>query len=286
MRYLTPIIAAACAALAGCGSAPAKHQDCSCGSYLPASPRPAWVAAEGIEGDSYRSQGVAECTGIQSQDFKQADEAARTALGRMINTQVSSEVLSIRGDYGPNAGFRKDQVRSLQVSEAALANSRIFARWLDPDTCVIYSGVQIGKADITNAIRKLEEKERNRLANQLFTVSASGAEQEALERRLRAVLNRAGAQRVQSEAADGVFRFKGELVATTWQKNDTLVRAEVSLQVLDPQGAVLWSRETSGKGVSFGGVARSTLVEKAIDDALDNGLEELQKALDGQIPQH
>jgi hypothetical protein len=269
--------AAVVCCLPACAGAPPKQvqRSCGCADYTAAAARPAWVDQESVTGDVYQSQGMAECTGIKSMDYADADRRARDSLGRMINVQVKSEVISVLKDSGLNGGASHfGQISSEQVSSVLLRNSEIFAHWVDAGSCVIYSGVRITKADIARAIREAEEAERRKLVNQRWRVKVDGAYADIIKTRLGQTLSDLGV--VVHGGASGLV-MAGNVSDVSIQNDKDVTTGLVNLNLVARSGnEVIWNRQVQGKGVTFGNEGESALIKKAVQDALDNARESLE----------
>lgn len=263
--------------LSACGSAPSKQvkRSCGCADYTASVARPAWIDRETVTDDEYQSQGITECTGIKSMDYADADKRARDNLGRMVNVQVKSEVVSVLKDSGINGGVsRFGQITSEQVSSALLKNSEIFSHWADADSCVIYSGVRVTKADITRAIKEAEETEKRKMVNQRWRIKVEGAYADIIKTHLGQTLSDLGAI-VLGGGSTSDFVIASRLNDVSIQNDKHIARVNLNL-VASNGDEVLWNRQVQGKGVSFGNENESVLLKKAVQDALDNAKESLE----------
>lgn len=266
-----------CSCLSACASAPYKQvkRSCGCADYMTSAARPAWIDRETVTDDEYQSQGIAECTGIKSMDYADADKRARDNLGRMVNVQVKSEVVSVLRDNGINGGVsRFGQITSEQVSSALLKNSEIFTHWVDADSCVIYSGVRVTKSDIVHAIREAEEAESRKLVNQRWRIKAEGPYADIVKVRLGQTLSNLGVV-VLGGGSTSDFVIASSVNNASIEDDKHVAR--VNLNIAASHGnEVIWNRQLQGKGVSFGNENESVLLRKAIQDALDNVKEPLE----------
>ena len=264
--------------LTACASAPPKQvkRSCGCADYTVTVARPAWIDQETVTNDEYQSQGMAECTGIKSMDYADADKRARDNLGRMINVQVKSEVISVLKDSGLNGGAsRLGQITSEQVSSVLLKNSEIFSHWVDADSCVIYSGVRVTKTDIARAIKEAEDAEKRKMINQRWRMKVDGTYADIIKTRLGQTLSDLGVVVHSGGSTSSDFVMAGSVSDVSIQ-NDKHV-ARVSLNLVARNGdEVIWNRQVPGKGVSFGNEGESALLKMAVQDALDNAKESLE----------
>ncbi len=267
-------------ALAGCVGA---RMSCSCAGYLPAAPRPDWVESEHLVDGIYQTQGIAACTGVQELDFKVADEAARQNLGRMLQVHIRNRTYSVQGEYVPGAGYSEGKISSWSDSEGILTRSRIFARWVDPKTCTVYSGAHITVQDIAEARHKADERAMRQLSNQPFAVITSGPQQYLVAQRLVAFLSQAGVRHVVRAPDDKTYVVVARLADSRFNENDTVAHVELVIDISDPHGRILWSRQQSGKAVSLKHTGRFALLSEAVADAFDRFLKDVREVLQRAI---
>lgn len=269
--------------LSACGSAPSKQaRSCGCADYTASVARPAWIDSESATDDVYQSQGIAECTGIKSMDYADADQRARDNLGRMVNVQVKSEVLSVQKDSGLNGGSsRFGQITSEQVSSVLLKNSEIFSHWVDADSCAIYAGVRVSKADIARAIKEAEAAEKRKMVNQRWRLKGDGAYANIITAQLGQTLSKLGViLREGGSATD--FVMSGNVSDVSMHNDNHLARISLKLEARNGDG-VIWNRLVQGKGVSFNRESETVLLKKAVEDALDNARESLGKFMQESV---
>ena len=273
-----------CASFSACGSAPIKQArtSCGCADYAASVPRPAWVDRETATEVEYQSHGIAECTGIKSMDYADADKRARDNLGRMVNVHVKSEVLSVQKDSGMNGGSsRFGQITSEQVSSALLKNSEIFSHWVDADSCAIYAGVRVSKADIARAIKEAESAENRKMVNQRWRLKSDGAYADIIAAQLGQTLSQQGViLRDGGSATD--FIMTGNVNDVSIHNDHHLARVSLKLEARNADG-VVWNRLVQGKGVSFNSETEAMLLKKAVQDALENARESLEKFMQGAV---
>ncbi len=229
------------------------------------------------------SQGIAECSGSKTLDFADADRRARDNLGRMINVQVKSEVISILKDTGGTGGSsRMGQITSEHMSDVLLKNSQIFSHWLDRDSCTIYAGARISQSDIDRAMREAKAAEQRKFVNQPWSLQVTGEHSESIRNQLSQTMSELGAS-IQAAGQDkSGLLLTGELAEVSLQSNRQLARVSLKLQVHD-SNSVIWSRQVAGKGVSFGGDSEDVLITKAVQDALNNANDDLQKLMQESV---
>lgn len=283
LRWL--VLSSLCVALIGCAGGAARKQakaTCGCASYTAGQPRPAWVDSESAAGAVYQSQGIAECTGIKSMDYSTAEKRARDSLGRMINVQVKSEVVSVVRDTGTRGGASQfGQISSEQISQVLLKNSEIFARWVDPASCTVYAGVRIAKADIARAMQEAEATEKAKLVNQKWKVTASGDHTDVIAAQISQALSSLGVT-LDASGAAGTLVMSGSVADSATQNDGRVVRVSLKLEARNG-GSVVWNRLVQGKGVSFGIEAQPVMLKKAVQDALDNAKDEIKTFMQGSV---
>lgn len=271
--------------LSGCASNRAtavRGASCSCIDYLPARPRPSWVETESSSATAYLSHGVSECTGIQSMDFEEADISARSNLGHLISSHVESETVLIQEDAGYGAGSSRGKVTSKQSTDSLLEKSIIYDRWLDSDSCVLYSAVKISQANIQDTIKRIELEHHNKLVNQRFLVRTEGEYNQKLAERMRQLLIDSGVKRVAVLADASTYILHGVVVNHELLNQNKLAKVTVRLEIINPQKDLIWTHQVVGKGVSFGGVSKEKLLNKAIEQAIEDSTISITEALQKQ----
>ncbi len=273
-------IAVAMVALAGCAG---TKMPCSCAGYLPVSGRPDWTEGEHLIDGVYQTQGIGACTGVQELDFKTADEAARQNLGRMIEVRVRNRIHSVQGEYVPGSGYSEGKISSWSDSEGILTRSQIFAHWVDPNTCTVYSGARIAVLEIAEARRKADERAMRQLSNQPFTARSNGPQQDLVAQRLVTFLSQAGVRHVAREPDDKTYVMSARLADSRFTEDETVAHVELVIDISDPSGRVLWSRQQSGKAVSLKHVTQFALLSEAVADAFDRVLKDVREVLQHEI---
>lgn len=279
-RSIKAGIALTMIALAGCAG---TKMPCSCAGYLPVSGRPDWTEGEHLVDGVYQTQGIGACTGVQELDFKTADEAARQNLGRMLQVHIRNHTYSVQGEYVPGAGYSEGKISSWSDSEGILTRSRIFARWVDPETCTVYSGARIAVLEIAEARRKADERAMRQLSNQPFTARSNGPQQDLVTQRLVAFLSQAGVRHVVREPDDKTYVVAARLADSRFTEDDTVALVELVIDISDPRGRILWSRQQSGKAVSLKHTERFALLSEAVADAFGRSLKDVREVLQRAI---
>jgi hypothetical protein len=279
-RCIKAGIALTMIALVGCAG---TKMPCSCAGYLLVSSRPGWTEGEHLVDGIYQTQGIGVCTGVQELDFKTADEAARQNLGRMIEVRVRNRIHSVQGEYVPGAGYSEGKISSWSDSEGILTRSRIFAHWVDPNTCTVYSGARIAVLEIAEARRKTDLQMMRRLSNQPFAAITSGPQQDLIAQRLVAFLSQAGVRHIVREPSAKTYVMAAKLTDIRFTDNDTVAHVELVIDITDPGGRVLWSRQQSGKAVSLKHVTQFALLSEAVADAFDRVLKDVREVLQHEI---
>lgn len=274
--------------LTSCANPQSEDPLCSCTSYMPSKPQPDWVLTESTASGVYKSQGIGQCTGLQSLDIEEADITARANLGRMLSSQIESEVLLVRTDLGEGTGKSEGKISSRQSSAIALEHSVIYDHWVGPISCTIHSAVRVSQADIQAALKKQEREINAALRNQVFSVNTQGAYSDVLHRSILQMLSDAGITKVRlTSNADGyqsdAFIFKAEVTDQEWLNNGRLARVNVNLYIEAPDGSVIWIYQTTGKGMSYSTRDRNYLVKLAIKQAGQNASQPFQQALSKNV---
>ena len=268
--------------LPGCESsqvAAVRGVDCSCIDYLPARPRPNWVGADSSLDMTYLSHGISECTGIQSMDFEEADISARSSLSNLISSHVESETLLIQADYGDGAGSSRGKITSKLSTDSLLEKSIIYDRWFDSGSCVLYSAVRISQADIQDTIRRIELERQNKLVNQRFFVRAVGIYNNKLAEGMQQLLIDSGVKRVTTLADANTYILHGVVASHEFLNQNKIAKVTIQLEIINPQKELIWTHQVVGKGVSFGGISKVQLLNKAIKQAIDDSMISIAEAL-------
>jgi hypothetical protein len=263
-------------ALAGCAGAKTY---CSCTGYLPAAPRPQWISGEQFSNGVYQAQGIAACTGVQELDFKAAEEAALQNLGRMLQVHVRNRTYSVQGEYDPGAGYSEGKIQSWSDSDGVLTRSRVFARWVDPEACMVYAGARIAARDIEEARRKTHDQEARRLSNQPFLPVTSRDQREVVEPRLVTWLSQAGVRRIVPRGDGYTYVAEAGIAESRFAEDGRSAQVEMFVHIRDPGGRILWSRQQAGKAVSLKMPGCEVLLKNAVDDALDRLRRDIEEVL-------
>jgi hypothetical protein len=252
----------------------ADAPSCSCLNYFTPAPRPDWVKGEIETSASYISHGITECRGIKTLDIDKADQAARLSLSKMIQVNVSS-VLESDIEQSTSRGVRKDiRQTSRQISDVSLHNARIFARWVDPVSCTVYSGIQVSKTDIQNYLDDI----KNRLVNQAFAVRVGKPFNSEIHAGLRQLLIDAGVRSIEANETQAAFIIDGQ-VDINYSHNGRAAYATLVLNLYDREQNLAWSMQTRGKGVTFGSKTKTELARLAITHAISEADPEIRKVL-------
>lgn len=267
------ILVASISLLSGCSTnqmTTEKSAGCSCIDYLPVQSRPSWLGGESSTAKDYLSNGLTECTGIQSMDFEEADISARTNLSHLISSHVENEVVLIQEDFGGGAGSNSGKVISKQSTNSLLEKSVIYDRWVDGDSCVVYSAVKVSQANIQETIKRIEAERNNKLLNQRFLVQAKGKYNSKLAERMQQLLVDSGVKKVAKTTGTKTYILNGVVASHEYLNQYKVAKVTVQLEIISPQKDLIWSQQVVGKGVSFGDTSKNTLLNKAIEHAVDN----------------
>lgn len=285
--FLIAISLSSASLLAACGGGGVPltaEERCSCSGYSLQTTRPAWVGADAVAQGNYRTSGVAQCSSLQEIDLKKADLSARSNLGRMISSQVSSEILSTSHDGGYGAGASGGKSRSFVASDALLENSQIYDRWLDINNCAIHSAVKISTADIERSLKKLASIENNKFKNQRFFVEAKGAHVKILNQGITSVLSNLGVRQIVAQPQKNYFRIVASLadsVMVTDNAGSVASKGQLSVRIYDMNNVNVWSWASPIKGVSFSNRSKIDLDRIAIR----NGMRILESDLKEKLEQ-
>lgn len=254
--------------------------NCSCVNYMSEKPQPDWVFVENTSGSEYKSQGISECSGLQTLDFKEADLNARANLSRMLESSVESEVVLQRDDYGNGTGKSSGLITSSQNTKMLLRKSSIYDRWIDLKACTIHSAVKISKADIQLALKQEKEKYNKALRNQRFVIVTNGEYKSELTLAMAEMLSQSGVTKLLKSPVENTYKLNAALENVDVLNNGLLVRVSIGLNVQTPEGSIVWSKLISGKGLSFGQSDQSQLTRVAIQQAGKNAKTVFEQMLD------
>ncbi len=269
----------ALAATAGCAGLPLAQisattpapASCVCETYFEQIPRPAWVdAGDVVTRQTYQTSGSSQCSGLQSIDVNKADLSARTKLGRILNTQVSSNISETRTSYGGGVGSTKASIQSSLLSEGILENSRITNRWVDPGSCRVYARVQIAASQIEASKEKIAKAEAARLLNQTFylhTQDNEPAYRDLVASAAGQLLSSVGVTKIIPTAEASAYQIKFTFAVTQLNAEKSM-RGELRTQILAPDASIVWQQATPAKGLSFSAASNRALADKAIASAM------------------
>ncbi|MBT5156604.1 MAG: hypothetical protein HOK33_05000 [Rhodobiaceae bacterium] len=280
--YLTLL---ALAATTGCAGLPLAQSstpepmrtNCVCARYFAQSPRPAWVeAGDVVTSQTYQTSGSSQCTGLQSLDVDKADLSARSRLGRIVNTQVSSDISETRTAFGNGVGngvgSAKASIQSSLLSKSLLENSQITHRWVDTAACRIYARVQIGAAQMKASQDKITKAKAARLIHQTFYVNTQDiapAYRDLVAASAGQLLSKIGVTKITPTPQASSYQIKFTFAVTQLDAASAL-RGELRTQIAPPNGAIMWQQVTPAKGVSFRPSSNRALASKAITAAMRN----------------
>jgi len=274
ISFLTGIMLASCASLplplaVSSGSAPSEIR-CVCNSYFEPTHRPAWVdAGDVVTRETYQTTGSSQCSGLQNMDIDKADLSARSKLGRILNTQVSSNISDTRTSYGGGVGSSKASIQSSLLSEGILEDSRITQRWVDPAACRVYARVQIASRQIEASKAKIAKVEAERLGNQTYYIDTQDnkpAHKALVASAAGQLLSIVGITKIVAKPSASAHRIKFSFRVTQYDAGQA-IRGELRTQIFAPNQSPIWQHVTPAKGVSFGGASQPALVAKAMVSA-------------------
>lgn len=272
--------------LAGCQSTKkttqASQPSCSCSGYFANQARPDWADKDTITNTTYFSNGVARCTSLKTIDLQDADQSARAALSRMVSSDVKSRFFSEQSKYGNGSNSETVTITTELASELYLTESSIYDRWVDPASCTVYSAVKVDIADVESAIAKRQQQEAKKLINQAFIVTSNGQHQAQLNQEASALLSQLGVTK-QTTKSQANVELVNNIVGVD-SANNKLVKLRIETKLINIQnGQTIWSRMTTGKGISFKAKKESELTRLAILDAFDKLKVQLQNRLNDKL---
>lgn len=262
--------------ITGCAST-VGPSPCVCSEYFPSSPKPDWIHSKSTEYQYIQSMGLASCSGIQSMDFSNSDKQARVNLSAEIISDVKSSLKVKNSSYD---GFSHHSlVEQTEINtHLELKESEIYARWVDPNTCTIYSAIRLPKRLQHEIVQKHRRRIESQIINQSFSVTYIGHGLKAFEGRLESLLTRFGIKRVNTSSQGGL-RLISKLISKA--ENRDYVTATLLFSVVEQSsGDKVWEQKIQGKGVSFN---RSASIEKLLYLAIDDAFEQVQPPLEKYI---
>lgn len=277
MRWRDALLFIAAAGLSGCagGASLTAEQACSCAGYYGKQAKPSWVdAGDAITAENYRTAGIANCTGVQTFDTQKVDISARAKLSRMLAVRSDVRLSETRKDYGGGPGYATASIEATQISQTLLEDSKIYARWVDPQNCIIYAAAEISTANIEKQRRELAEKQAARLVNQSFNVKADGPQAALLIGEGKALLSDLGVSKI-SDRASHILT----LSFSATERQATYLRGRLTASIETAAGTTVWSRTENSKGVSFQTLSEKALTSRAITDGAARMKEKLREAL-------
>jgi hypothetical protein len=245
--------------------------NCVCDNYFTKQPRPSWVdTGDIVTQQFYQSAGSSQCTGLQNIDIDKADLSARTKLGRILNTQVSSNISETRSSYGNGIGFSKSSIKSSLLSEGVLENSQITERWVDPVSCTIFARVQITTSELDATKAQIAKADAARLINQSFYIDTTDNDPDYLdlvESAAGVLVSELGVAKVVNKPDPSAHQIKFTFLATQF-KDEKFLRGELLTKILNPSKSIIWQQTTPAKGVSYSNASNRELARKAIDSGM------------------
>jgi hypothetical protein len=257
--------------------------NCVCDNYFTSQPRPSWVdAGDVVTQQFYQSAGSSQCTGLQNIDIDKADLSARTKLGRILNTEVSSKISETRSSYGNGVGSSKSSIKSSLLSEGVLENSQITERWVDPNSCTVFARVKITTSELEATKAKIAKADAARLINQSFYINTTDNDpdfRDLVGSAAGVIVSQLGVTKVLNKPDPSAHQIKFTFLVT--QLNDgKFIRGELLTKILDPSKSIIWQQATPAKGVSFSYASNRDLTRKAIDSGMRSLRPILQKRFD------
>jgi len=284
-HVLIPIVGfmVSCATLPPVSVESRFEANCVCDNYFTSQPRPSWVdAGDVVTQQFYQSAGSSQCTGLQNIDIDKADLSARTKLGRILNTQVSSNISETRSTYGNGTGSSKSSIKSSLLSEGVLENSQITERWVDPNSCTIFARVQITTIELDATKAKIVRADAARLINQSFYIDTTDNDpdyRDLVESAAGVIVSKLGVTKLVNKPDPSAYQIKFTFLATQLNA-EKFLRGELLTKILDPSKSIIWQQTTPAKGVSYSNSSNRELTRKAIDSGMRRLQPTLKKRLD------
>lgn len=237
---------------------------CSCSQYyMPLKAEPTWVVSQKSNDLISLASGAYQCSGIKSQDEKRADEAARVSLSKLINTHVISEertAISVHNSIAKS----KYQAIALQKSQQVLKGATIFDRWVDPQNCIVYSGIKVSQQDLQAGKAELEHQFKQKLIAHNTCIKASGEQSEQIKSLLSEELVQQGMMFNAAKKCEITYLINNQV---------ELLKADAAINYLTikvlHENRSIWHKTYKGKGVTFGGKSAIELFELAMADSID-----------------
>lgn len=262
------LIALAGLALSACaGNGPQNMRNgCACDGYLTAKPRPAWVdAGDQLDAAQLASSATAMCSGVRQIDFDAADLSARGRLSRVISTKTDFSLSETRTDEGFGAGRREARIDASQISRVVLEGSRIDARWVDPQSCLVHARATLSRTTLAATKARLAAEEAAKPVNQMFFVEAQGRHGAALAAALGQALSEAGVSRL-VDTPDGAYLARARLDNMAVEENG--LSGNLSIALITPGGETIWQRSIAARAASYSKKPEAVLVTRAVTSAL------------------
>lgn len=264
-RALLPLSGLLLLVLTGCKTTSVIEpvNTCGCADYFPnSSELVASYANDIISEQIYQASGATFCTGLKLVDIAQADKTAKQNLAKLISVQVDSEEHSKIGSLGYGVEVREYQQNTKLESKLELQGAYIAHRWVDEQTCSIYSSARISSS---NAALALESAQQS-LHNSSFYLA--NTEHHLVDRRLLQYFVEQGVGKVSNQELQQRYRVETDVSAVNRVSNK-LLTLTLQVKIVDrEQNKIIKVLSAKGKGVTYKQLKASELYDKALNDAL------------------
>lgn len=245
--------------------------NCSCLPYFENKAKPNWIGSEQISDGKYSTYGSTYCTGLQKVDTARADDSAKANLTRMIQAQIQSTQKINQGSYGNGVAYSHLTEKTTINTDLILNGSFIYDRWVDPESCTLFSATQIPIAEVEKSIAEQQITEAAMLVNQVYSFSQTKYPIviSTLESMLSELKIKFGNDKNALIIKNRVFDLE--------EKPGKLVNLRLEIEIFDPKvNQTIWKKSYSGKGLSFNIVEQDILINKALNSALKKVKKEIQ----------
>ncbi|QUN06415.1 hypothetical protein KDN34_02825 [Shewanella yunxiaonensis] len=252
---------------------------CSCNNYYPERPAPEWVTRQNVTDDSFFSVGSTQCSGLKSLDEKRADDDARVAMTKMLESRViAREQTTINNNDGvANTGYHS-QV-SL-YSNQLLRHAAIYDRWSDKENCVVYAAISVSQQQIIEAKREQLARQQSLLIAKPICVSVTGENVTSVRMQLESLLVQQGFKL--STVGNCQVRMNADSNTLLRKSNQVLIRIQMNMQ---ERQQILWQKQYDGKGLSYSSTTTAELSERALRDCLSDMTKDLQTLKYSEVKQ-
>ena len=207
--------------LISCVEASSNQVHCTCSNYAEINTSdvaPDWTKKVDSEDENfYYSSGIAECI-ISARDIKNTDVSARNGLATRLSSTIISRfnIMSERRVVSDDVNIRSEAYRVSkqkieQFTKVYMENSQIVERWIDLNTCNVYSLARISKKDWAAAKELAEDEYKYTPINNNISVVSHGEYRDKLKSNVEKVLTDIDQSLERSKQHDTGFLLKVRL---------------------------------------------------------------------------